>query len=123
MTFAFNSCCSQCHENTGTDCDDGNVVAERRRYYVANGDPDCIQFNVGDLIIDGCDCGLLVRRYDLFLDEEKKTYPTVWAWKILWTDAPHLEDYSESGLRQLVSSGRFGLQKKVDISNCTCHEL
>jgi len=123
MTSASNSCCSQCHEHTGADCDDGNVAAERRRYYVGHDKPACIQFNVGDLIIDGCECGLLVRRYDLLLDEERKTYPTVWAWKILWTDAPHLEDYSESGLRQLVFSGRFGLQKKVDMSNCTCHEL
>jgi len=81
--------------------------------------------NIGDLIIDikNESAGVLVERYDIFTTayaysdyrSPDDDYDPVWAWRILWTNAPHsIEDYTEFGLLKLVENGVFKLQKHGD---------
>jgi len=73
--------------------------------------------NLGDLIIDikNNAAGVLVERYDVMANDYDNDYAAVWAWKILWTNAPGLiEDYTEFGLFKLVETGVFKLQKHDD---------
>ncbi len=78
-------------------------------------------FNVGDLLIDPHtrEVGVLVRRYDIL--HEDLYYSgrgEHWAWVIRWcggdpkTYHTNIEDYTESGLKQLVESGMFVLHKQ-----------
>jgi hypothetical protein len=78
-------------------------------------------FDVGDLLIDAHtkEAGLLVRRYDI--RHEDLTYSGSsehWAWQIWWTGGmpqtyyTNIEEYTESGLKQLVESGLFVLHKQ-----------
>ena len=78
-------------------------------------------FNVGDLIVDAYtkEAGVLVRRYDiLHKDLAYSGSDKHWAWEILWTGGmpktyyTNIEDYTESGLKQLVESGLFVLHKQ-----------
>jgi len=63
--------------------------------------------------------GVLVRRYDIL--HEDLNYAGSgehWAWEIRWcggapqTYYTNIEDYTESGLKQLVESGLFVLYKR-----------
>ena len=74
-------------------------------------------FNAGDLLIDAHtkEAGVLIRRYDILHEDLNYQH---WAWQIWWTGGSpqtyftNIEDYTESGLKQLVESGLFVLHKQ-----------
>ena len=78
-------------------------------------------FDVGDLLVDPHtrEVGVLVRRYDILHEDLNYSGSFEhWAWEIRWcggdpkTYHTNIEDYTESGLKQLVESGLFVLHKQ-----------
>ena len=76
-----------------------------------------IELKRGDVVVDivSKETGILLRRVNLFEHTTDPEYPALNAWEILWSGkvitpaAGRLQTYTEKGLINMITEGRFRL--------------